>query len=157
MPSSGKEPPISSRVAPGDVEQSHYFVATSCWDTAPPEEVLCQKAETLLGGEKSFLIVDDTGHRPKWQIALEIDRMREGGLTFGCTLAGRGLRRAYRRDLASRGETPNQRRSARPNPLVSAKPSASATSFMLAEPRGRLLRLLLKGRAAALDAAPTAT
>ena len=37
--------PISSRVAPKDVEQVHHFVATSCWDTAPVEEVLCQKVD----------------------------------------------------------------------------------------------------------------
>jgi SRSO17 transposase len=36
--------PISSRVAPDDVEQIHHFVATSRWDTAPVEEVLWQKA-----------------------------------------------------------------------------------------------------------------
>jgi len=52
--------PISSRVAPKDVEQIHHFVGTSCWDTAPVEEVLWQKADTLLGGDTSFLIVDDT-------------------------------------------------------------------------------------------------
>jgi SRSO17 transposase len=53
--------PISSRVAPKDAEQIHHFVATSPWDTAPLEEVLCQKADQMLGGESSFLIVDDTG------------------------------------------------------------------------------------------------
>ena len=53
--------PISSRVAPKDVEQIHHFVATSCWDTAPLEEVLWQKSDALLGGATSFLIVDDTG------------------------------------------------------------------------------------------------
>lgn len=52
--------PISARVAPGDQEQIHHFVATSTWDTAPVEEVLCQKVHSLLGGESSFLIVDDT-------------------------------------------------------------------------------------------------
>jgi SRSO17 transposase len=53
--------PISSRVAPKDVEQVHHFVATSCWDTAPVEEVLCQKVDEMLGGDTSFLIIDDTG------------------------------------------------------------------------------------------------
>jgi SRSO17 transposase len=53
--------PISARVAPDDEEQIHHFVATSCWDTGPLEEVLCQKADALLGGQDSFLIIDDTG------------------------------------------------------------------------------------------------
>jgi len=52
--------PISSRVAPEDVEQVHHFVATSCWETAPVEEVLCHKVDELLGGDEAFLIVDDT-------------------------------------------------------------------------------------------------
>jgi len=52
--------PISFRVAPEDVEQVHHFVATSCWDTAPVEEVLCEKLDSMLGGETSYLIVDDT-------------------------------------------------------------------------------------------------
>jgi SRSO17 transposase len=53
--------PISSRVAPKDAEQIHHFVATSPWETAPLEEVLCQKVDEMLGGDSSFLIVDDTG------------------------------------------------------------------------------------------------
>jgi SRSO17 transposase len=53
--------PISGRVAPSDVEQIHHFVGTSCWDTAPVEEVLCHKVDAMLGGDGSFIIVDDTG------------------------------------------------------------------------------------------------
>lgn len=52
--------PISLKVAPQDVEQIHHFVATSPWKTAPLEEVLCNKADEMLGGGSSFLIVDDT-------------------------------------------------------------------------------------------------
>jgi SRSO17 transposase len=52
--------PISSRVAPEDVEQVHHFVATSCWDTTPLEEVLCHKVDAMLGGDDAFLIIDDT-------------------------------------------------------------------------------------------------
>jgi SRSO17 transposase len=52
--------PISARVAPGEVEQIHHFVGTSCWNTAPLEEVLWRKCDELLGGESSYAIVDDT-------------------------------------------------------------------------------------------------
>jgi SRSO17 transposase len=52
--------PISARVAPADAEQIHNFVATSCWDPAPVEAVLCQKVDAMLGGEDAYLIVDDT-------------------------------------------------------------------------------------------------
>jgi SRSO17 transposase len=52
--------PISARVAPDDAEQIHNFVATSCWDPAPVEDVLCQRVDEMLGGEDAYLIVDDT-------------------------------------------------------------------------------------------------
>lgn len=52
--------PISGRVAPDDVEQIHNFVATSCWNPAPVEEVLCRKVDEMLGGDDAYLIVDDT-------------------------------------------------------------------------------------------------
>ena len=52
--------PLAARVAPDDVEQLHHFVATSRWDTDAIEEVLLDKADTLLGGADAHLIVDDT-------------------------------------------------------------------------------------------------
>ena len=52
--------PMASRIAPGDHEQLHHFVATSPWDPAPLEAVLLEKALAMLGGPDSLLIVDDT-------------------------------------------------------------------------------------------------
>jgi SRSO17 transposase len=52
--------PLSMRIAPADGEQIHNFVATSCWRTEPVEDVLCSKVDEMLGGDTSFLIVDDT-------------------------------------------------------------------------------------------------
>ena len=52
--------PLSARVAPEYGEQIHNFVATSPWPTEPVEKVLCRKADEMLGGEDSFLVVDDT-------------------------------------------------------------------------------------------------
>jgi SRSO17 transposase len=52
--------PLSARVAPEYGEQIHNFVATSPWPTEPVEEVLCRKADEMLGGDDSFLVVDDT-------------------------------------------------------------------------------------------------
>jgi len=52
--------PLSARVAPKYGEQIHNFVATSCWPTEPVEEVLCKKADVMLGGDSSFVIIDDT-------------------------------------------------------------------------------------------------
>jgi SRSO17 transposase len=52
--------PMVARVAPGENEQIHHFVATSRWDTAPIEEVLLDRADALVGGDNAFLIIDDT-------------------------------------------------------------------------------------------------
>jgi SRSO17 transposase len=52
--------PIAERVAPGDKEQLHHFVIDSPWKTGPLERVLVEKANALVGGADSFLIVDDT-------------------------------------------------------------------------------------------------
>jgi SRSO17 transposase len=52
--------PLAARVAPGQHEQLHHFVATSCWPTAPLERVLAEHAERLVGGPGAVLIVDDT-------------------------------------------------------------------------------------------------
>jgi SRSO17 transposase len=72
--------PISLRVAPDDVEQIHHFVATSCWDTAPVEEVLWQKCDRLLGGDGSFLIVDDTGLPKKGEESVGVAHQYCGAL-----------------------------------------------------------------------------
>jgi SRSO17 transposase len=52
--------PMVARIAPGEVQQIHHFVATSTWDTAPIEDVLLAKADALVGGPDAHLIVDDT-------------------------------------------------------------------------------------------------
>jgi hypothetical protein len=52
--------PLVARVAPADYEQVHHFVCTSCWDPAPLERVLAEKAEALVGGPDAVLIIDDT-------------------------------------------------------------------------------------------------
>ena len=38
--------PMAARVAPGDVQQLHHFVAASPWAAAPPEEELVRQADS---------------------------------------------------------------------------------------------------------------
>ncbi len=52
--------PLAARVAPGEHEQLHHFVAASAWSTAPLERVLAEQAQHLVGGAGAVLIVDDT-------------------------------------------------------------------------------------------------
>lgn len=52
--------PIAQRVAPGENEQLHHFVATSTWDTAPLETVHAGRCNELVGDLDAHLIIDDT-------------------------------------------------------------------------------------------------
>ena len=52
--------PMAARVAPGDVQQLHHFVAASPWATAPLEEELVRQADRLVGGPDTVLVIDDT-------------------------------------------------------------------------------------------------
>ena len=52
--------PMAARVAPGDVQQWHHFVAASPWATAPLEEELIRQADRLVGGPDAVLVIDDT-------------------------------------------------------------------------------------------------
>lgn len=52
--------PMADRVCPGQTQQLHHFVSTSPWATEPLEQVLCQTADRLVGGEDAVLIIDDT-------------------------------------------------------------------------------------------------
>jgi SRSO17 transposase len=52
--------PMAGRVAPGEAQQLHHFVATAPWPTAPLEEVLVQQADELIGGPDAVLVIDDT-------------------------------------------------------------------------------------------------
>ncbi len=52
--------PMAARVAPGDIQQLHHFVAASPWATAPLEEELVRQADRLVGGPAAVLVIDDT-------------------------------------------------------------------------------------------------
>jgi SRSO17 transposase len=52
--------PIAARVAPGHDQELRHFVSESPWEAEPVERVLWQKADTMLGGAKAVLIIDDT-------------------------------------------------------------------------------------------------
>jgi SRSO17 transposase len=53
--------PIALRIAPGHEQELRHFVNESAWDDLAVEQVLWDKADAMLGGEDSFIIVDDTG------------------------------------------------------------------------------------------------
>jgi SRSO17 transposase len=52
--------PLAERVAPGHEQELRHFVSESDWDDAGVEAVLLDKVDTMVGGQDSVLIIDDT-------------------------------------------------------------------------------------------------
>ena len=52
--------PMASRVAPGHDQELRHFVSESPWVAEPVEQVLWQKADTILGADDAVVIIDDT-------------------------------------------------------------------------------------------------
>jgi len=52
--------PMAERLAPGDYDQLHHFVAAGVWDAAPLETELLVQADRLVGGGDAVLVIDDT-------------------------------------------------------------------------------------------------
>jgi SRSO17 transposase len=52
--------PMAERIAPGDYDRLHHFVAGGVWDAAPLESELLIQADKLVGGSGAVLVVDDT-------------------------------------------------------------------------------------------------
>src|SRR5215475_13448428 len=52
--------PMAERLALGDYDQLHHFIADGVWDTAPVEAELLVQADRLVGGSDAVLVIDDT-------------------------------------------------------------------------------------------------
>ena len=52
--------PMAERLAPGDYDQLHHFIADGVWDAAPLEAELLTQADRLVGGGDAVLVIDDT-------------------------------------------------------------------------------------------------
>jgi hypothetical protein len=48
------------RLAPGEYDQLHHFVADDVWDAAPLEAELLVQADRPVGGKDAVLVIDDT-------------------------------------------------------------------------------------------------
>ena len=70
--------PLAARVAPADYEQLHHFVCASCWDPAPLERVLAERAQRMVGGRGAVLIVDDTALLKKGARSVGVARQYAG-------------------------------------------------------------------------------
>jgi SRSO17 transposase len=70
--------PMAERVAPGDFEQLHHFVATSPWAVGPLEEELARHADRLVGGPDAVLVVDDTALLKKGRMSVGVAQQYAG-------------------------------------------------------------------------------
>ena len=52
--------PMAERLAPGDYDQLHHFIADGVWNAAPLEAELLVQADRLVGGSDAVLVIDDT-------------------------------------------------------------------------------------------------
>lgn len=78
--------PLAARIAPGEGEQLHHFICTSCWAPAPLERVLARVAQRLVGGPDAVLIVDDTTLLKQGRHSVGVARQYSGaaGKTTTC-------------------------------------------------------------------------
>ena len=52
--------PMAERIALGEYDQLHHFIAAGIWDAAPVETELLVQADKLVGGSDAVLVIDDT-------------------------------------------------------------------------------------------------
>src|SRR6187399_3391381 len=52
--------PMAKRLALGECDQLHHFIAAGVWDAAPVETELLIQADRLVGGDDAVLVIDDT-------------------------------------------------------------------------------------------------
>ena len=52
--------PMAERLALGDYDQWHHFIAAGVWDATPIEAELLVQADRLVGGSDAVLVIDDT-------------------------------------------------------------------------------------------------
>src|SRR5437764_14862452 len=52
--------PVARRLAFGEYDQLHHFIAAGIWDAAPVETELLVQADRLVGGSDAVLVIDDT-------------------------------------------------------------------------------------------------
>ena len=87
--------PMAERLAPGDYDQLHHFVAAGVWDAAPLEKELLVQADKLVGGSDAVLVIDDTAVPKKgkhsvgvaWQFASALGKNANCQTLVSLTLA----------------------------------------------------------------------
>lgn len=64
--------PMAARMDEVSYDRLHHFIGAGLWDSAPLEACLWQQADTLVGGDKVFLIIDDTALPKKGKLSVGV-------------------------------------------------------------------------------------
>lgn len=72
--------PMAARDGAVSYDQLHHFVASGVWDAAPLEAVLLAEADTQVGGEDAWLIIDDTALPKKGRSSVGVAPQYAGAL-----------------------------------------------------------------------------
>src|SRR5947207_189101 len=65
--------PMAKRLALGECDQLHHFIAAGVWDATPVETELLVQADRLVGGSDAVLVIDDTAIPKKGMHAVRVD------------------------------------------------------------------------------------
>ena len=76
---------MAERLAPGDYDQLHHFVAAGVWKEAPLETELLIQADKLVGGSDAVLVIDDTSMPKKGKHSVGVAaQYASAGKTANC-------------------------------------------------------------------------
>lgn len=64
--------PMAARVDEISYDRLHHFIGAGLWDSKPLEAALWQHADSLVGGEDAWLIIDDTALPKKGQSSVGV-------------------------------------------------------------------------------------
>jgi SRSO17 transposase len=64
--------PMAARAGEISYDRLHHFIGAGLWDSKPLEEALWQNADSLVGGEDAWLIIDDTALPKKGQSSVGV-------------------------------------------------------------------------------------
>ena len=68
---------MAERLATGNYDQLHHFIADGVWDATPLESELLNQADQLVGGRDAVLVIDDTAMPKKGERSVGVAaRMR---------------------------------------------------------------------------------
>ena len=86
--------PMAERLAAGDYDQLHRFIAAGIWDAKPVETELLVQADKLVGGSDAVLVIDDTAIPKKGvhSVGVAAQYVSALGKTANCQKGSRSIR-----------------------------------------------------------------